>query len=279
MAVFNVRSGDVTVRIEHHLNVPFNEAKQYRIGRGGRCVDIIYDPIMPTELILEGVSYYEDCLSNKEIMKRGVDTVSMTKIALLFAIDHLKNNYGIDILHISISDNSTIQCFGQTVLLCAFDFLLYGYTWYERRFGAVPTSGNHEQILTQYRNLLNTPLEFAILAQILDNQESIQLAEHVYTPNNTWSQQCLIFNKQYNCDFVLRIMNKIFEKLGINVGNLQRYPFIIPKLSFDSWRTDYVLNVTAINGGRHKPKKSRHNRLKNRYGIGKMVLTLEDGLF
>lgn len=293
MATFQIQTDDIKIRMEyHHDDSMFEGFKQFRIGRGGKCVDILYDPspFFSNELQLHGLSYHKDCLMNKPIMTRGIDTVAMAKLALIFAVDYLRTHFAIQINHITISDNSTFDCFGQTVFLCAYDFLIYGQTWYERKFDAIPTLPQQRDLLNSYRHKLHQPIamNFTLFSKLFETDDNvlIQKANRLYNPNHTWVQQCKLYHDEYGCQFVSNLLIKIYEKLGIRIVEIQKIQFMIPSTAFEVWRKPYEWTATTGGGRKRKQRNSKKkpynylfNPISNQvnvYGIGKMELTLED---
>lgn len=115
--------------------------KYYQIidKRGNDCVRISMDMGDPErELFMGGLSYKPSC-SLDITLPRGNGTVSMIKAALIFA---MKMNP--ELQYIVFSDDSHFDCMipGEStyisIPLHTHNFIIYGKTWYQRMFGAVP---------------------------------------------------------------------------------------------------------------------------------------------
>jgi len=117
------------------------ERKCYHIidSKGNDCVRISIDMGDPEkELLMGGLSYRPSC-ALETTLTRGSGTISMIKAALIFA---MKINPELD--YVVFSDDSHFDCVIPdelthiTIPLHTHNFLLYGQTWYQRMFGAVP---------------------------------------------------------------------------------------------------------------------------------------------
>lgn len=117
------------------------DMKYYQIidSKGNDCVRISIDMGDPEkELLMGGLSFKPSCALDSTLA-RGSGTISMIKAALIFA---MKMNP--ELKYIVFSDDSHFDCMIPseptyiTIPLHTHNFLLYGQTWYQRVFGAVP---------------------------------------------------------------------------------------------------------------------------------------------
>jgi hypothetical protein len=92
---------------------------------------------------LNVIRYDSKCTTDGR-MKRGDGTRKMIQFGL-----RLLEKKGAT--HVSLMDNSTIDCNGQTVDLAAMYFLKYGMTWYEKYFGFKPAERFHRSYETAKR--------------------------------------------------------------------------------------------------------------------------------
>jgi hypothetical protein len=92
----------------------------------------------PPELVLSGVSYKPNCTMHMD-MESGKPTRDMIRALLVLVMKTVKS-----VPDIAFLDQSSFDCLamdGQHVFeinLCLHNFILYGKTWYERYFGAIP---------------------------------------------------------------------------------------------------------------------------------------------
>jgi hypothetical protein len=115
--------------------------KYYTIidSKGNDCVRINIDGRDPEkELLMGGLSYRPSCALDSTLT-RGDRTISMIKAALIFAMKMEP-----ELQYVVFSDDSHFDCRipGELthikIPLHTHNFLLYGQTWYQRMFGAVP---------------------------------------------------------------------------------------------------------------------------------------------
>ena len=102
------------------------------------CIRITVDIDDPeTELFIGSLSYCPDCALDKSL-PRGEGTVAMIKAALIFVMKQTEMDF------VTLTDDSSFDCELPdddaliNIELYTHNFLIYGKTWYQRKFGAVP---------------------------------------------------------------------------------------------------------------------------------------------
>ena len=107
-------------------------------SKGVECIKITVDIDDPEkELFIGGLSYRPDCALDKSL-PRGGGTVAMIKAALIFVMKQTEMDF------VTLADDSSFDCELPendaliNIELYTHNFLIYGKTWYQRKFGAVP---------------------------------------------------------------------------------------------------------------------------------------------
>jgi hypothetical protein len=128
-------------------------------SRGRSCIEIMLNKNLPIpELQLRDVFYKDSCSFTTPFL-RGHGTIMMTKALLLFAIKTYE-----DYPYVTLQDGSAFDCILPDELhkisipLHTHNFLIYGKTWYERIFGAVPESDLIRERMKESLDILNTPV-------------------------------------------------------------------------------------------------------------------------
>ena len=129
-------------------------------SRGRSCIEIILNKNLPIhELQLRDVLYKESCSFASPFL-RGEGTIAMIKALLLFSMKEC-----IDYSYVTLQDGSAFDCILPDELhkisipLHTHNFLIYGKTWYERIFGAVPETDLIRERMKESLDILNTPVK------------------------------------------------------------------------------------------------------------------------
>lgn len=128
------------------------------IGKdGAECAHMKFNYNDPEkELVLSGLSYKKKCRIGAE-MERGIQTVYMIKSLLIYALQEYP-----EFDYVGLMDMSSRECMegGEQLDLAEYNYWLYGKTWYQRNFGAIPDPTDHG-LLHGLHNLdacLNSPI-------------------------------------------------------------------------------------------------------------------------
>ena len=236
----------------YYVNV-FSKKNEDTILVGGlniKCVNIIINK-KRNKGILELVQHHEKC-AFFDILKDGFEMTDLVKNSLYFAMYIYP-----DILNYELVDNSFISCKnGKRISLANLQFVKYGKTWYENKFGAV--SKNKKIINFIKKNIvenLNKKIDLLYDQFIkeyydedfFENNKNINIIKNIYKPKITLKEYLnYFFKNKYDCIFYQYIFH---EYIG---NSLQGTEWIIEKSTIEN----YNINATIIDTGKIKNHKN-----------------------
>ena len=236
----------------YYVNV-FSKKNEDTILVGGlniKCVNIIINK-KRNKGILELVQHHEKCLFF-DTLKDGFEMTDLVKNSLYFAMYTYP-----DILNYELVDNSFISCKnGKRISLANLQFVKYGKTWYENKFGAV--SKNKKIINFIKKNIvenLNKKIDLSYDQFIkeyydedfFENNKNINIIKNIYKPKITLKEYLnYFFKNKYDCIFYQYIFH---EYIG---NSLQGTEWIIEKSTIEN----YNINATIIDTGKIKNHKN-----------------------
>jgi hypothetical protein len=116
----------------------------------------------PTDLILSGLSYKPICTVG-DPMKRGRETRLMIKTILFFCMQKYETYQTVSFKDDTSFDCRIVQDMTIQIPMDVYNIILYGKTWYQRYFGAIPIYDDHARKLQESHDLLqhsiNIPFE------------------------------------------------------------------------------------------------------------------------
>lgn len=128
-------------------------------SKGKGCVRIAIDVDDPaSELLLSGLSYRDSC-SVYTPLARGLGTIAMIKAALIFVMKMHPNEE-----YVVLTDASKFDCVipGDNTYISLplheYSFIVYGKTWYQRMFGAIPDDAKLLQEMQTCLEQMHAPL-------------------------------------------------------------------------------------------------------------------------
>ena len=236
----------------YYINV-FSKKNEDTILVGGlniKCVNIIINK-KRNKGILELVQYHEKC-AFFDTLKDGFEMTDLVKNSLYFAMYTYP-----DVLNYELVDNSFISCKnGKRISLADLQFVKYGKTWYENKFGAV--SKNKKVINFIKKNIiekLNKKINLSydqFIKEYYDenffaNNKNINLIKNTYKSENTFNEYLnYFFKNNLNCIFY----QYIFQEY---IGNLlQGNEWIIEKSIIEN----YDINAIIIDTGKIRNHKN-----------------------
>jgi hypothetical protein len=156
-----------------------HEGDLLSVGGKKHCVQIMYKKNDVSEMISLQTKYGGCELTDKVI--KGQNTVIMTLLAFtLFKELHP------EVEELYLIDSSTIDCDGSSMGLMKSSLLLHGYTYYERKFNAIPALEDDITIIQTFRNEYNKPWsappEFSFMNESLE-----KLLRHIFVNSKSWS--------------------------------------------------------------------------------------------
>lgn len=251
------------------------QSVRYIVGRNGNCVDLLFDSLQPDELQLYGLSYHTDCLANRYPMVRKIDIVNLIKCSILFAIQDL-NQTNIVITNVSISDTATFN----GMPLGAYDLLVYGQTWYERKFNTVAYPEEKRMVLEQIKQRIHSPIHIsqemflALFRTEEDKQKALVHFTNHHTTSLTWQELFYLYHTNYDCQFVYNVMNDVYKLLHVNVYALDTICWKIYKSTFQQWIPPYNIRVEQVGGNKTRKAKGFYKKyLKNFYQRQRYLLS------
>lgn len=221
----------------HKMVIPSGERIQYVVKHRGKCIDVLYYGDNPHAIELHGLSYHNDCFTNKN-MNRGHDTVDMVKSSLIWITNNLRHEHNIYVSTIELSDTSTFHCFGNSMSLCAYNMLLYGKTYYERKFGAIPSYRDsliNNTRIKLFQIISTTTRNFELFSTLFDNPTDIEKARLYFDDKLTWNQLFYVYHLHYGYQFIATVMYKFYDSLSIYIHGIENIPFEIPRNTVDNW--------------------------------------------
>ena len=236
----------------YYVNV-FSKKNEDTILVGGlniKCVNIIINK-KRNKGILELVQHHEKC-AFFDTLKDGFEMTDLVKNSLYFAMYTYP-----DVLSYELVDNSFISCKnGKRISLADLQFVKYGKTWYENKFGAV--SKNKKVINFIKKNItekLNKKINLSydqFIKEYYDedffaNSKNINLIKNTYKSENTFNEYLnYFFKNKLDCIFY----QYIFQEY---IGNLlQGNEWIIEKSIIEN----YDINAIIIDTGKIRNHKN-----------------------
>ena len=172
MPSFRVNTEFGTFQIKHENNLLSVGGKKY-------CVQLVYKKNDESEM-LSLQTKYGGCELTDKIIK-GENTVKMVLLAFT-----IFREYYPDVEEVFLIDSSSIDCEGSPMGLMKSSLLLHGYTYYERKFQAVPVLEEDVSILDNFRkaynNIWDSPPIFSFI-----NDSFEKLLRPLYENSNSWS--------------------------------------------------------------------------------------------
>jgi len=247
----------------YYVNISSSK-KEDNILVGGlniKCVHIIINKKKNTAL-LELVQYHEK-FSFFETLKDGIETVDLVKNSLSF----VANLYQ-DISKYELVDNSFISCKnGKRISLADLQFVKYGKTWYENKFGAVPyevskdfIDSNKNIIINRLNKKINLSYEEFIKEyhdeDFFDNQKNINIIKKIYNPDITLKEYLnYFFKNKYDCRYYQYVFSKFIGH------SLQGTDWIIQKNTIENYDVNPII-IETEKITKHTDLKLLHNKLE-----------------
>ena len=259
----NLNFNDKSYNKYYYVNISSSK-KEDNILIGGlniKCVHIIINKRKNIGL-LELVQHHERC-SFFETLKDGNETVDLVKNSLFLA-----TNLYPDVSKYELTDNSFITCKnGKRISLADLYFVKYGKTWYEDKFGVIPSNlykdsieFNKSIINKRLNSKIEIPFEDFIKEyhdeDFFDNQKNINIIKKIYKPDITLKEYLSYFFKnKYDC----RYYQYIFSKF---IGNLlQGLEWIIEKNTIENYYVNPII-IETEKIIKHTDLKLLHNKLE-----------------
>jgi len=247
----------------YYVNISSSK-KEDNILVGGlniKCVHIIINNKKKTAL-LELVQHHEKC-SFFETLKDGIETVDLVKNSLSF----VANLYQ-DISKYELVDNSFISCKnGKRISLADLQFVKYGKTWYENKFGSVPSEvskdfidSNKNIIINRLNKKINLSYEEFIKEyhdeDFFDNQKNINVIKKIYNPDITLKEYLnYFFKNKYDCRYYQYVFSKF---IGTSLQGLE---WIIEKNTIENYDVNPII-IETEKITKHTDLKLLHNKLE-----------------
>lgn len=247
----------------YYANISFSK-KEDNILVGGlniKCIHIIINKKKNTGL-LELVQHHERC-SFFETLKDGNETIDLVKNSLFLAA-----NLYPEVSKYELIDNSFILCKnGKRISLADLYFVKYGKTWYENKFGALPSKVSKEFIDSNKNIIINRLNKKIILSydqfikeyfdeDFFENQKNINIIKKIYKPDITLKEYLnYFFKNKYDC----RYYQYIFSKF---IGSpLQGLEWIIEKNTIQNYDINSII-IETEKITKHINLKLLHNNLE-----------------
>jgi hypothetical protein len=236
----------------YYVNV-FSKKNEDTILVGGlniKCVNIIINK-KRNKGILELVQHHEKC-SFFDTLKDGFEMTDLVKNSLYFTMYMYP-----DVLSYELVDNSFIPCKnGKRISLADLQFVKYGKTWYENKFGAVSKNKNvinfiKKNIIEKLNKKINLSYDQFIKEyydeDFFANSKNINLIKITYKSENTFNEYLnYFFKNKLDCIFY----QYIFQEY---IGNLlQGNEWIIEKSIIEN----YNINAIIIDTGKIRNHKN-----------------------
>jgi len=239
----------------YYVNV-FSNKKEDTILVGSlniKCINIIINK-KRNKGILELVQHHEKC-EFFDSLKDGFEMTDLVKNSLYFAMYTYP-----DVLRYELVDNSFISCKnGKRISLSDLQFVKYGKTWYENKFGAIPSKVSKDFIESNKNiiiNRLNKKIDLSYDKFIKEYynedffekyKENINIIKNIYKPNITLKKYLnYFFKNKFDCIFYQYIFQ---EYIG---NSLQGTKWIIEKSTIEN----YDINSIIIDTGKIKNHKN-----------------------
>lgn len=216
----SLSEGDYDIRVS-----PVSRRNGEEVITDDACLTIeISSSSFEYSALIEYVGFHKGC-SLFEPMERGVGTRDMIKSTLSLC----KKLFGIS--KFTFYDASTFTCpsTGEEVGLAVHNILVYGKSWYERKFDAAPSS-RHSSLRWEYsKNLLSSIVEESkslkikgVIESIFqgeDREQFLEIVNDALIERIKWNQMFERINFSYNgCSFFTeKMVDTISEMFSIPV--------------------------------------------------------------
>lgn len=210
--------GDYDIRVS-----PVSRRDGEEIITDDACLTIeISSSFSEYSAMIDYVGFHEGC-SLFDPMERGVGTRDMIKSTLSLC----KKLFGIS--KFTLYDASQFDCpeTGGGVGLAVHNLLVYGKSWYERKFGAAPSSSHDSLIWEQSKKLLSSVVEESKARRIKgviegifqgnDQERFLEIVNDAVIERITWHQMFENMNLSHNgCVFFTgRMIDTVTVMFGI----------------------------------------------------------------